>query len=211
MSHEDPGDVTYSEIGTGKTLLARAVASQLDANFLKVDAVSAKTVKKFGNVFGFDALVRMRAAGWRSARKVARCPRISPPDHCSATPKSESLVSTLADKKEKEKQKKKKKISTPRPIPALMNHERITRQFNPQRSIVESELESRRRAQVLGGSGSEWGRPTAVKGSSKLFGTTPKATAGLTKKKDGEEEVGLTSIGIMMAHTCKPLFPSYWI
>jgi hypothetical protein len=76
-------------------------------------------------------------------------------------------------------------------------------------SIVESELESRRGAQVLGGSGSETGTPTAAKGSSKLFGTTPKATAGPRKKKDGEEEV--TSIGIMMAHTCKPLFPSYWI
>lgn len=76
-------------------------------------------------------------------------------------------------------------------------------------SIVELELESWRGAQVLGGSGSETGTPTAAKGSSKLFGTTPKATAGPRKKKDGEEEV--TSIGIMMAHTCKPLFPSYWI
>ncbi|TNN75445.1 26S protease regulatory subunit 10B [Liparis tanakae] len=43
MSHEDPGSVSYSEIGglseqirTGKTLLARAVASQLDCNFLKL-------------------------------------------------------------------------------------------------------------------------------------------------------------------------------
>lgn len=89
---------------------------------------------------------------------------------------------------------------------AYMNHERITRQkFNSRKS----ELESRRGAQVLGGSGSETGTSTAAKGSSKLFGTTPKATAGPRKKKDGEEEV--TSIGIMMAHTCKPLFPSYWI
>ncbi|KAG8517760.1 26S proteasome regulatory subunit 10B [Galemys pyrenaicus] len=58
MSHEDPGNVSYSEIGglseqirelrevgTGKTLLARAVASQLDCNFLKV--VSSSIVDKY--------------------------------------------------------------------------------------------------------------------------------------------------------------------
>uniref|UniRef100_A0A3Q2PYU9 26S proteasome regulatory subunit 10B n=1 Tax=Fundulus heteroclitus TaxID=8078 RepID=A0A3Q2PYU9_FUNHE len=62
MSHEDPGSVSYSEIGglseqirelrevqlfrcTGKTLLARAVASQLDCNFLKV--VSSSIVDKY--------------------------------------------------------------------------------------------------------------------------------------------------------------------
>lgn len=70
----------------------------------------------------------------------------------------------------------------PRPIPAPMNHERITRQkFNSR----ESELESRRGAQVLGGSGTEV--PTAAKGSSKLFGTTPKATAGAKEEKEEEE------------------------
>lgn len=44
-------------------------------------------------------LVSISAAGWRSALNVARWPRISPPDHCSATPKSESLVSTLHSNK----------------------------------------------------------------------------------------------------------------
>jgi ATP-dependent Zn protease len=43
-------------IGTGKTLLARAVASQLDANFLKV--VSSAIVDKYiGNIYILLCLV----------------------------------------------------------------------------------------------------------------------------------------------------------
>ena len=54
-------------LGTGKTLLARAVASQLDANFLKVvsSAIVDKYIGKYSTSFSVLILSEIQGAkGW---------------------------------------------------------------------------------------------------------------------------------------------------